>query len=191
MVGKPQPFLSRAVSGGARTEDGSTLSALQPGGGLGRGGRVREAFFGSHRTQVRRERGVSMAGDWTPVPERVPRRPRGGPLTFDDKKVCLGTDPLDFGALRQVVAVGVAAGSALVHARVVAREVGDGDGAGRVQVVGGVDFDTVLPCTVPELSIGLIGVVPLKPPLDLGDGVANRLAVQLDAVLSQPLLRQR
>lgn len=113
------------------------------------------------------------------------------PLTFDDKNVRLGTDPLDFGALRQVVAVGVVASPALIHARVVACEVCDGDGAGRVQVVGGVDFDTVLPCAIPELSIGLIGVVPLKPPLDLRDGIANRLAVQLHAVLSQSLLRQR
>lgn len=113
------------------------------------------------------------------------------PLTFDDKNVRLGTDPLDFGALRQVVAVGVVAGPALVHARVIGREVCDGDGAGGVQVVGGVDPDTVLPCAIPELGIGLVWVVALKPPLDLGDGAANRLAVQLHAVLSQSLLRQR
>lgn len=112
------------------------------------------------------------------------------PLTFDDKNIRLGTDPLDFGALRQVVAVGVVASPALIHARVVAREVCDVDGTGRVQVVGGVDFDTVLPCTIPELIIGLIWLVSLKPPLDLRDGIANRLAVQLDAVLSQSLLRQ-
>lgn len=90
-----------------------------------------------------------------------------------------------------MVAVRVVAGPALVRARVVAREVGDVDGAGGVQVVGGVDFDTVLPCTIPKLSIGLVWLVPLKPPLDLRDGIANRLAVQLDAVLSQSLLRQR
>lgn len=113
------------------------------------------------------------------------------PLTFDDKNVRLGTDPLDFGNLRQVVAVRVVASPALIHARVVACEVCDVDGAGRVQVVGGVDFDTVLPCAIPELSIGLIWLVSLKPPLDLRDRIANRLAVQLHAVLSQSLLRQR
>lgn len=52
------------------------------------------------------------------------------PLTFDDKNVRLGTDPLDFGALRQVVAVRVVASPALIHARVVAREVCDVDGTG-------------------------------------------------------------
>lgn len=90
-----------------------------------------------------------------------------------------------------MVAVWVVAGPALVDARVVESEVGDVDAAGGVQVVGGVDLDPVLPRPVPELSIGLVGLVPLEPPLDLGDGVPDGLAVQIHAVLSQFLLRQR
>lgn len=112
------------------------------------------------------------------------------PLTFDDKNVRLGTDPLDFGALRQVVAVGIVASPALICARVVDSEVCDVDGAGRVQVIGGVDFDTVLPCAIPELSIGLVPLISLKPPLDLRDRIAKSLAVQFHTVLGQFLLRQ-
>lgn len=89
-----------------------------------------------------------------------------------------------------MVVIRVVACPALISARVVAGEVCDVDGAGRVQVVGGVDLDPVLPRAIPKLSRGLIGLVALKPPLDLRDGAANGLAVQLDAVLSQSPLRQ-
>lgn len=115
----------------------------------------------------------------------------GLPLTLNDNHVRLGTDPLDFGALRQVVAVGVVAGPALVGARVVEREVGDVDGAGGVLLVSGVDFDPVLPGTIPQLDSSLVGLGPFEPPLDLWDGAADGLTVQFHTVLCQFLLRQR
>lgn len=89
-----------------------------------------------------------------------------------------------------MIAIRVVACPALISARVVAGEVCDVDGTGGMQVVGGVDFDPVLPRAIPKLSRGLIRLVTLKPPLDFRDRIANGLAVQLDAVLSQSPLRQ-
>lgn len=99
------------------------------------------------------------------------------PLTFDDNYVCLGTNPLDFGTLRQVVAVRVVAGPTLIRARVADCEVRDEDSTGRMLIVGGMDSDAVLPSTIPQLGVGLIRFVSFKPPLDLWDGAANCLTV--------------
>lgn len=112
------------------------------------------------------------------------------PLTFEDHHARLGTDPLDPGCPGQVVAVRVVAGPALVGARILCSELVDGHAAGRVLLVGGVDVDAVQPSAVPELGAGIIGTIPFKPPLDLGDGAAHGLAVQLHTAPRPPLLGQ-
>lgn len=89
-----------------------------------------------------------------------------------------------------MVAVRVVAGPALVGARVLRSELVDGHAAGRVLAVGGVDVDAVQPSAVPELGAGVIGTIPFKPPLDLGDGAAHGLAVQLHTAPRPPLLGQ-
>lgn len=113
------------------------------------------------------------------------------PLTLSDNDIRLGTDPLDFGALRQVVAIGVVAGPAFVRARVFNHQVSDGDSAGGVVLVSCADLDPVLPGAIPQLYGSFIGISSFKPPLDFGDGVANSLTVQFHAFLCQFLLRER
>ena len=109
-----------------------------------------------------------------------PPTPSPRPLTFDHNNVCLWADPLDFGRLLQLIAVGVVGGTTLVGARVVEAEFSEVDGARGVCEVRGVHLHAVVPCTVKQLSKGLVGLMALyEPPLHLGERGAHHLTVQL------------
>lgn len=112
------------------------------------------------------------------------------PLTFKDHHARLGTDPLDPGWPGQVVAVRVTAGPALVSACVLCGEPINRQRAGCMLAVGGMDVNAVQPGAIPELGAGVVWTIPLKPPLDLGNGAAHSLTVQDHAAPRPALLRQ-
>lgn len=113
------------------------------------------------------------------------------PLTFHHNNVCLRADPLDFGRLLQLVAVGVVGSTALIHAGVIESEASDVNAASGVSYVRGIDLHTLVSRPIKKLGEGLIGLFPLhKPPLHLGDGVSNYLTVQLCTITSELHLRQ-
>lgn len=113
------------------------------------------------------------------------------PLTFHHNNVRLRADPLDFGRLPQLVAVGVVGSAALVHAGVIEGEASDVNAASGVSYIRGIDLHALVSRPVKKLGEGLVGLFPLhKPPLHLGDGGSYDLTVQLCAVTDEPHLRQ-
>lgn len=89
-----------------------------------------------------------------------------------------------------MVAVRVTAGPALVSACVLCGEPINRQRAGCMLAVGGMDVNAVQPGAIPELGAGVVWTIPLKPPLDLGNGAAHSLTVQDHAAPRPPLLRQ-
>lgn len=113
------------------------------------------------------------------------------PLTFHHNNVRLRADPLDFGRLLQLVAVGVVGSAALIHAGVIESEASDVNAAGGVSYVRGIDLHTLVSRPIKKLGEGLIGLFPLhKPPLHLWDGGSNYLTVQLCTITSELHSRQ-
>lgn len=113
------------------------------------------------------------------------------PLTFHHNNVRLRADPLDFGRLLQLVAVGVVGSAALVHAGVTGAEASDANAASGVSYIRGIDLHALASRPVKKLGGGLAGLFALhEPPLHLGDGGPYDLTVQLCAVTNELRLRQ-